>query len=73
MNRYEMLRKNVIEELSKNFEEYLVEPNSFYFHEIFFFDDISVQNYIVGTHRAAIHNALNDPHYYLQVRIYHSY
>lgn len=69
LNRYEKMRKDVVEDLSKIFEEYLVEPNSFYFYEIFFFDDISIQNYVVGTHRAAIHNALHDPHYYLQVRV----
>lgn len=68
LNRYEQLRKNVLEDISKIFQEYLIEPHSFYFYEIFFFDDISIQNYIVGTHRAAIHNALNDPYYYLQVR-----
>lgn len=70
LNKYEKLRKNVLGDLSKMFEEYLLEPQSFYFYEIFFFDDISIQNNIVGTHRAAIHNALNDPCYYLQVRGY---
>ncbi|KAJ8929297.1 hypothetical protein NQ314_018004 [Rhamnusium bicolor] len=66
MNKYEKLRKNVIQFLSETFEHYLIEPSSFYFHEIFFFNNISIQNYIIGTHRSAIHNALNDPQYYLQ-------
>lgn len=70
LSKYEKLREIVIEDLSKIFEEYLIEPSSFYFYEIFFFDDISIQNYIVGTHRAAIHNALNNPYYYLQVRMF---
>ncbi|CAH1997449.1 unnamed protein product [Acanthoscelides obtectus] len=66
LNKYEQLRKEVLDLLSNAFEEYLVEPKSFYLHEIFFFDDVSIQNNIVGTHRTAIHNALNDPQYYLQ-------
>ncbi|KAJ8948400.1 hypothetical protein NQ318_009908 [Aromia moschata] len=68
MNRYENLRKNILNFLSGVFEEYLIEPSSLYFHEIFFFNHISIQNYIVGTHRSAIHNALNDPQYYLQCK-----
>nr|CAH7723359.1 unnamed protein product [Callosobruchus chinensis] len=66
LNKYEQLRKDVLDVLTNAFEEYLVEPKSFYFHEIFFFDDVSIQNNIVGSHRSAIHNALNDPQYYLQ-------
>lgn len=70
MNKYEKLRQNVLQFLSDNFERYLITPSSFYFNEIFFFDDISIQNHIIGVHRAAIHTALNDPHYYLQVGNY---
>lgn len=70
MSKYEKLRQNIVDYLSTLFEQYLIEPTSFPFYEIFFFDDISIQNYIVGTHRAAIHTALNDPYYYLQVNDY---
>ncbi|KAJ8918404.1 hypothetical protein NQ315_008100 [Exocentrus adspersus] len=66
MNKYEKTRRDVIECIRHTFGEYLIEPRSLYFHEIFFFDNISIQNYIIGSHRAAIHNALNDPYYYLQ-------
>ncbi|XP_074034724.1 origin recognition complex subunit 3 isoform X3 [Leptinotarsa decemlineata] len=66
LNRYGKYRENILEILSVSFEDYLVEPKSFHFHEIFFFDDISIQNHIVGCHRSAIHSALNDPQYYLQ-------
>nr|CAI5833367.1 unnamed protein product [Callosobruchus analis] len=66
LNKYEQLRKDILDVLSKAFEEYLVQPKHFYFHDIFFFDDISIKNNIVGSHRSAIHNALNDPQSYLQ-------
>ncbi|KAG5885796.1 hypothetical protein JTB14_031513 [Gonioctena quinquepunctata] len=66
LNKYEKYRENILKTLSEAFGEYLVEPRSFYFHEIFFFDDVSIKNHIVGCHRSAIHNALNDPQYYLQ-------
>lgn len=63
--------ENVIQEihtfLSSNFEIYLVHPSTFHFYEIFFFEDISIKDRIIGAHRSAIHNALRDPHYYLQV------
>lgn len=67
MNKYEKLRQNLLQFLSKNFEQHLLVPTTLHFHEIFFFDDISIQNHIIGTHRAAIHTALNDPYCYLQV------
>lgn len=67
MNKYEKLRHNLLRFLSENFEQHLMMPTSLYFSEIFFFDDISVQNHIIGAHRAAIHTALNDPYCYLQV------
>lgn len=67
MNKYEKLRQKLLQFLSKHFKRYLIIPASFPFHEIFFFDDISIQNHIIGVHRTAIHTALNDPHYYLQV------
>lgn len=67
MKKYEKVREEVLTFLSSNFEIYLVHPNTFHFYEIFFFDDISIKDKIIGTHRSAIHNALRDPHYYLQV------
>lgn len=70
MNKYEKLRQNLLQCLSKYFEQYILVPTSLYFHEIFFFDDISIQNHIIGVHRAAIHTALNDPHFYLQVLVF---
>ncbi|RZC34411.1 origin recognition complex subunit 3 [Asbolus verrucosus] len=66
MNNFEKFRLKVLDFLSEKFRLYLLEPTNFYFHEIFFFNDISVQNHIIGCHRAAIHTALNDPHFYLQ-------
>lgn len=67
-NRYEKSREKFLNELSKIFTKYLKAPNSKPFHEIFFFNDIaSIRDHIVGSHRAAIHTALNNPHHYLQV------
>lgn len=66
-NGYEKLRKQILDFLSQQFELFLMEPKSYYFYEIFFFDDMSIQNHIIGTHRAVIHSALSDPHFYLQV------
>ncbi|EFA03157.1 origin recognition complex subunit 3 [Tribolium castaneum] len=66
MNKYEKIRSGLLNFLSEQFEIYLQEPTDFHFHEIFFFNDISVQTHIIGSHRAAIHTALNDPHVYLQ-------
>lgn len=38
-------------------------------HELFVFDDVrSVRQHIMGAPRAAIHNALQNPHIYLQVK-----
>ncbi|XP_044751600.1 origin recognition complex subunit 3 [Coccinella septempunctata] len=65
-NAYEKLREEIVEYLRTIFEKYLVEYSSLHFHEIFFFDDIDIQNQLIGTHRSAIHEALNDPQTYLQ-------
>lgn len=67
-NKYEQIKKTILDYLMNVFKKHLYEPTQNYFHEIFFFNDITIQNQIIGTHRAAIHTALNDPHYYLQVR-----
>lgn len=69
-SNYEKTRKAAIDYLSNLFEKHLYEPSRNYFHEIFFFNDASIRNQIVGIHRAAIHTALNDPYYYLQVRFF---
>ncbi|KAL1512990.1 hypothetical protein ABEB36_002482 [Hypothenemus hampei] len=66
LNKYEKLRKEILEFLTNNFKLYLLQPTSLPLHEIFFFVDLSIKDKIIGTHRTAIHNALNDPHYYLQ-------
>ncbi|XP_017783134.1 PREDICTED: origin recognition complex subunit 3 [Nicrophorus vespilloides] len=65
MNAYEKFRSKVVEYFEHIFEEYLKVPTDFTFHEIFFYNDISIQNHIIGSHRAAIHTALNDPQSYL--------
>ncbi|XP_066152225.1 origin recognition complex subunit 3 isoform X2 [Euwallacea fornicatus] len=68
LNKYEKLRGEILNFLSKNFEIFMVHPSSLHLYEICFFDDISIKDKIVGTHRSAIHNALNDPYYYLQCK-----
>ncbi|CAH1168017.1 unnamed protein product [Phyllotreta striolata] len=65
LNKYEHLREEIVKTLSGAFEHYLTEPESNFLHEIFFYNNISIKNYIVGSHRSAIHHALNDPHFYL--------
>lgn len=70
MNKYEKLRQNLLQFFMKYFQQFLQIPTAFYFHEIYFFDDIDIQNHIIGVHRAAIHTALNEPHSYLQVKLF---
>lgn len=61
-------RDNILKILSKLFSQHLQVPGVQPFHEIFFFNNAtSIKNHIVGSHRAAIHTALNNPHCYLQV------
>lgn len=67
LNKYEKARSKLLEYLDELFKKYLYEPNLNYFHEIFFFDDMSIRTHLVGSHRTAIHTALNDPHFYMQV------
>ncbi|CAG9769059.1 unnamed protein product [Ceutorhynchus assimilis] len=66
LNKYEKIRIDVLYCLTKHFQLFLVEPSRMPFYEIFFFDDISIKSKIIGMHRSAIHNALNDPNHYLQ-------
>jgi len=50
------------------FQQFLVSPTNSPFSEVFFFINvIGVKRQIVGTPRAAIHTALNNQHYYLEV------
>lgn len=68
-NKYEKIREKFLNEFTNILSGFLQEPNARVFHEIFFFNSISsVKEHIVGSHRAAIHTALNNPHFYLQVR-----
>jgi len=54
------------------FQQFLVPPTNLPFSEVFFFSNVaSVKRHIVGTPRAAIHMALNNPHYYLEVSNIH--
>lgn len=66
-SNYELVKEKFIKFIDSLFEKYLYNPSRLYFHEIFFFNDVAIENRIVGSHRAAVHTALNDPHYYLQV------
>lgn len=71
---YEKHRENVLNILAKLFSQHLQIPSSQPFHEIFFFDNIvSIKNHIVGSHRAAIHTALNNPRCYLKVSLHMGY
>lgn len=68
LNKYEQMRDKLIECLVEVFEKYLENPLRKPFHEIFFFDDMAIKSYVIGSHRAAIHAALIDPHKYLKVK-----
>ncbi|KRT86643.1 hypothetical protein AMK59_237 [Oryctes borbonicus] len=65
-SEYEVTKEKLLKFVSSLFEKYLYCPTSLYFHEIFFFDDVSIESHIIGSHRAAIHTALNNPCHYLQ-------
>lgn len=71
LNTYERLRENHLKFIGNIFEKYLIIPTSKPFHEIFFFNNAtSIKNHIVGSHRAAIHTALNNPQCYIQARLF---
>ncbi|GFG41052.1 hypothetical protein Cfor_06822, partial [Coptotermes formosanus] len=65
---YEEVRKNLLDYLARSvFRQFLVPPTNLPFSEVFFFGNVvRVKRHIVGTPRAAIHMALNNPHYYLE-------
>ncbi|KAK4880016.1 hypothetical protein RN001_008162 [Aquatica leii] len=66
MNKYEIARGDLIKYLQEVFQKYLKEPKSTSLYKIFFFDNLSIKQLILGSHRSAIHTALNDPHYYFE-------
>jgi origin recognition complex subunit 3 len=69
LSAYEEIRKNLLDYLARSvFKQFLVPPTNLPFSEVFFFSNVArVKRHIVGTPRAAIHMALNNPHYYLEV------
>jgi hypothetical protein len=69
MSAFEELRRNLLDYLATSvFQQFLVPPTNLPFSEVFFFSNVGrVKRHIVGTPRAAIHMALNNPHYYLEV------
>lgn len=66
LNKYEKIRSKILEEISDTFSKYLFEPSKLNFYEIFFYNDLSIQKHIIGSQRAGVHTALNDPQFYLQ-------
>lgn len=69
MNKYEKSRGKLVNYLEKLYENHLKQPRDYVFYELFFFNDVSIQNNIIGSHRSAIHTALNDPASYLHVSL----
>jgi len=66
---YEEARKELLDYLAGSvFPQFLVPPTNVPFNEVFFFSNVArVKRRIVGTPRAAIHMALNNPYHYLEV------
>jgi hypothetical protein len=73
LSGYEETRKNLLDYLAGSvFPQFLVPPTNVPFSEVFFFNNVArVKRHIVGTPRAAIHMALNNPCYYLEVSNVH--
>lgn len=76
INKLEHLLKNLdqnnlIQVLSSELlEPFLAPPTSFPMHELVYFDNLaSIRRRISGAPRSAIHNALNNPHSYLEVSL----
>ncbi|XP_075227204.1 origin recognition complex subunit 3 isoform X2 [Lycorma delicatula] len=67
-NEYEATRGEFLNYLKDEvFDKTLVPITSVPLHEVILFDDISsIKSRIIGTPRAAVHTALNNPHHYLQ-------
>lgn len=70
LSAYEETRKNLLDYLAGTvFPQFFVPPTNVPFHEVFFFSNVArVKRHIVGTPRAAIHMALNNPQYYLECK-----
>lgn len=69
-SEFEMIRSRFISYLEEIFIKGLHPPHSQTFHEILFFNDVSnIKKQIVGSPRGAVHTALINPVYYLQVCI----
>ncbi|XP_021933988.1 origin recognition complex subunit 3-like [Zootermopsis nevadensis] len=68
LSGYEEARKKLLDYLAGTvFPQFLVPPTNTPFNEVLFFSNLAgVKRHIVGTPRAAIHMALNNPHYYLE-------
>ncbi|KAJ4436818.1 hypothetical protein ANN_16950 [Periplaneta americana] len=68
LSAYEETRKSLLDYLAGSvFPQFLVPPVAVPFHEVLFFSNMArVKRHIVGTPRAAVHMALNNPCYYLQ-------
>jgi origin recognition complex subunit 3 len=73
LSGYEEARKELLDYLAGSvFPQFLVPPANVPFNEVFFFSNVArVKRHIMGTPRAAIHMALNNPHYYLEVSEVH--
>jgi hypothetical protein len=69
LSAQEEVRKNLLAYLATSvFQQFLVSPTNSLFSKVSFFSNTAgVKRHIVGTWRAAIHTALNNPHYYLEV------
>ncbi|KAF5286341.1 hypothetical protein FQR65_LT12635 [Abscondita terminalis] len=65
-NKYEIARDNLIKYMETLFRKYLKEPKSTSLYKIFFFDNLSIEQLVLGSHSSAIHAALNDPHCYFE-------
>ncbi|XP_069688925.1 origin recognition complex subunit 3 isoform X2 [Periplaneta americana] len=68
LSAYEETRKSLLDYLAGSvFPQFLVPPVTVPFHEVLFFSNMArVKRHIVGTPRAVVHMALNNPCYYLQ-------
>lgn len=69
LNKYEKARQELVKYLQSLLEDKLQEPSTRIYFELFFFDDLIIKRNILGSHRAAIHTALNNPQKYLLVII----
>uniref|UniRef100_A0A1Y1MP20 Origin recognition complex subunit 3 n=3 Tax=Photinus pyralis TaxID=7054 RepID=A0A1Y1MP20_PHOPY len=64
LSNYDKARAALIQYLQDVFDKYLRHPSSVPFYELFFFNNLSIRQVLLGSHRSAIHTALNNPSYY---------